>query len=88
METLEVTRLSSKGQIVLPQALRKKLHLTEGVKFVVIGGNDTVILKRLEEPSRAQVKALLKVSRAYARRVGLTPNDLKQAVRRAKAGLR
>lgn len=88
METLEVTRLSSKGQVVLPQAIRERLHLTEGAKFVVIGTNDTVILKRLEEPSREQAKELLKASRAYAKRVGLTPQDLKRAVQRAKASLR
>lgn len=88
METLEVTRLSSKGQVVLPQAIRKRLRLTEGARFVVIGSEDTVILKRLEEPTREQAKELLKASRAYAKRVGLTPEDLKRAVQRAKASLR
>jgi len=88
METLEVTRLSSKGQVVLPQAIRKRLRLTEGARFVVIGSDDTVILKRLEEPAREQAKELLKASRAYAKRVGLTPEDLKRAVQRAKASLR
>lgn len=85
METLEVTRLSSKGQVVLPQAIRTKLRLNEGARFVVLGSHDTVILKRLEEPSREQARELLKASRAYARKVGLTPADLKRAVQRAKA---
>lgn len=85
METFEVTRLSSKGQVVLPQAIRRKLRLTEGVRFVVLGSDDTIILKRLEEPSRQEARELLKASRAYAKRVGLTPQDLKRAIQRAKS---
>ena len=81
MESFEVTKLSSKGQIVLPQAIREKLHLVAGARFVVLGSQDTVILKKLEEPDREQVRALLKASRAYAKRVGLTPADVKKAIR-------
>lgn len=88
METVEVTRLSSKGQVVLPQAIRRRLHLAEGARFAVFGNDDTVILKKLEEPTRQEARELLKASRAYARRVGLTPHDLKRAVQRAKASLR
>ena len=88
METIEVTRLSSKGQVVLPQAIRRRLRLTEGARFVVLGSDDTVILKKLEEPTREEARELLKASRAYARRAGLTPGDLKRAVQRAKASLR
>lgn len=86
METLEVTRLSSKGQVVLPQAIRKKLHLTEGAKFVVIGNDDTVILKRLLEPSREYAKELLKASRAWAKKVGLTQRDLDETIRKVRKG--
>lgn len=85
METLEVTRLSSRGQVVLPQAIRKRLRLTEGAKFVVIGSDDTVILKRLEEPTREQAKELLKASRAWAKKVGLTPQDVKRAIREVRS---
>ena len=88
MEPIEVTRLSSKGQVVLPQAIRKRLHLTEGARFAVLGSDDTVILKKLEEPTREEARELLKASRAYAKRVGLTPKDVKRAVQRAKASLR
>lgn len=81
MEALEVTRLSSKGQVVLPQAIREKLHLKAGAKFVVIGGGDVVILKKLEVPAREQLKQLLKESRAYARRAGLKRSDIPRTIR-------
>lgn len=81
--TLEVTRLSSKGQIVLPQAIRDKLHLDAGMKFVVIGEGDTVILKKIEMPSHylEQAKELVKKSRAYAKKVGLKRSDIDAAIR-------
>lgn len=82
MPLLETTRLSSKGQVVLPQAIRQRLRLTHGVKFVVIGERDTVILKKITLPSAEGVKQLLRESRQYASLVGLKPSDIKRAVRR------
>lgn len=81
MEAFEVTKLSSKGQIVLPQAIRKRLELMEGAKFVVMGEKDVIILKRLEMPAKEQVRKLMKESRAYAKRVGLKKSDLVKAIR-------
>ena len=85
METLEVTKLSSKGQIVLPQAIRRKLHLVEGERFIVMCDKDTVILKKIERPVMERFQALLKESRAYAKKSGLTQADLKEAIRKVRA---
>lgn len=85
MEPLEVTKLSSKGQVVLPQLIRRRLHLSEGVKFLVLGSGDTVILKKLEFPSQESVRELMKASRAYARRMGLKPVDIKRAIRHVRS---
>ncbi|MBI2937302.1 MAG: AbrB/MazE/SpoVT family DNA-binding domain-containing protein [Thaumarchaeota archaeon] len=46
----EVTTISEKGQVVIPQSLRKALKIKPGTKFVVFGRGDTVIMKRLELP--------------------------------------
>ena len=85
MEAIEVTKLSSKGQVVLPQAIRDRLRLAAGAKFVVIGEGDVVILKKLEVPAREQLKQLLKESRAYARRTGLKRSDISKAIKRVRA---
>ena len=80
-----MTRLSSKGQVVLPQSIRKRLRLTEGAKFVVIGEGDVVILKKLEVPGREQLKELLKESRAYAKKTGLKKADIAKAIKQVRA---
>jgi AbrB family looped-hinge helix DNA binding protein len=49
-EELEVTTMSEKGQVVIPQSIRKELGIKPKTKFIVYGRGDTVILKKLELP--------------------------------------
>lgn len=46
----EITTISEKGQVVIPQSLRKKMRIKAKTKFVVFGRGDTVIMKRLQLP--------------------------------------
>ncbi len=47
MAQIEITRMSSKGQVVIPQELRKDLK--EGDKLVVIRNKDQIILKKADK---------------------------------------
>ena len=85
---LETTHLSSKGQVVLPLAIRRKLHLSSGEKFAVLGEGDTVILKKIAPPSLNEIRQLLRESRQYASRVGLTPSDIKRAIQQVRRSSR
>lgn len=44
MANIDITKMSSKGQVVIPQDLRKDFN--EGDKIVVIRNNDQIILKK------------------------------------------
>jgi antitoxin PrlF len=48
---LETTTLSTKGQVVIPEDIRESMHLKPGMKFVVIGMDDTLMLKRIDKPN-------------------------------------
>ena len=85
MEKVEVTRLSSKGQVVLPQGIRHKLNLEDGDRFVVIANGDTVVLKKLEMPSLAGAQALLYKSRAYAKKAKLSSKSLKGTIQKVRS---
>lgn len=85
MEKIEVTRLSSKGQIVLPLTIRERLRLEEGERFVVVAQGDTVILKRLEMPSLAGAQALVYKSRAFAKKAKLSAKRVGDAVRKVRS---
>ena len=44
--TIEVVNVSSRGQIVIPEKIRKNLGIKRGSKLVAIEKNGTLILKR------------------------------------------
>ncbi|MCX6055175.1 MAG: AbrB/MazE/SpoVT family DNA-binding domain-containing protein [Chloroflexi bacterium] len=51
MNALATTRMSSKGQVVIPESIRRQMNLVEGTQFVVVGEKDVVMLKVLEAPA-------------------------------------
>jgi AbrB family looped-hinge helix DNA binding protein len=49
-EKADLTILSEKGQVVIPAKIRSKMGLKPKTKFLVYECNDSVILKKFEEP--------------------------------------
>jgi len=47
MENISITKISSKGQVVIPQEMRS--HLKEGDKLVVMKNKDQIILKKADD---------------------------------------
>ena len=43
------TKMSSKGQVVIPEAIRNALGLEAGSEFVVVAEGDVVILKTIRK---------------------------------------
>ena len=84
MGAFATTKLSSKGQVVIPEDVRDQLQLQPGAQFAVIGQGDTVILKVITPPSLDDVRAMLDVAKQEARKAGLKQRDVKRAVRRAR----
>ena len=84
METIEITSMSSRGQVVIPQRLRDSLGLKEGVKFVVIGEDGTLILKKLEAPSFSGFEKLLKKTRDFAKDKEIKESDVNDAINRSR----
>ena len=44
---MATTTVSSKGQVVIPEEIRQRLGLKEGMQFVVVGDRGVVILKSI-----------------------------------------
>ena len=80
MSQVATTRLSSKGQVVIPEEIRKRLGLEPGVQFVVVGDGDVVILKTIQTPQMAQFDDLVREARKAARAAGLKRADIARAV--------
>lgn len=80
MGKIEITCLSSKGQVVIPQELRERLQLHSGEKFVVLGEDDTIILKKLEVPSFKGFEKLLKKTQEFTKKKSLKEKDIEQSI--------
>ena len=89
MARLATTRMSSKGQVVIPEDIRRQLRLKPGARFVVVGDKDVVILKEITPPSMAEFDRLILEARRQARKAGMKRSDVVAvvaAVRRRKCG--
>ena len=84
MGSLATTRLSSKGQVVIPEEIRQRLGLKEGTQFVVVGDRDVVILKSIASPAMEEFDELVRRARAAARKTGMKRADVRRAVLRAR----
>jgi len=84
MDTLATTRMSSKGQIVIPETIRKRLNLQPGAQFVVVGEDDVVILKAITVPGIEPFDRLIQEARQQANKAGLKRRDIANAVSKAR----
>jgi len=49
---IEIVKLTSKGQLVIPQEIREELKLKEGDKLMLLKENGTVLLKPVKQMGR------------------------------------
>ena len=85
---VETIKMSSKGQIVIPQEIRKELHATEGTLFAVIGGKDTIVLKKIEKPSKKilikELEAIAREGRKHLEGRGVKESDIPEIVQKSR----
>ena len=62
---IDVTRVSDKGQVVIPKEIRDKLGFKEGTKLIVVATGDAVVLQRIEAVAgKIRVRELMERVRA------------------------
>ncbi|MBM4043044.1 MAG: AbrB/MazE/SpoVT family DNA-binding domain-containing protein [Planctomycetes bacterium] len=84
MSVVATTHMSSRGQVVIPEAVRKRLGLKEGAQFVVLGRKDVVVLKALGPPSMAEFDDLIAEARRQAGRAGIKRSETAAAIARVR----
>lgn len=77
---IEFTKLSSKGQVVIPQEIREKLSLQEGEAFLVVTQDDTICLKKMEIPEPKTWREAVKPFREAAKKSRFTKEDLDKLI--------
>lgn len=84
MKSLATTRMSSKGQVVIPEEIRKSLCLREGNQFVVLGEKDVIILKVVTPPSMKDFDHLISKARSEAKKAGLLKSDIQRLIKKVR----
>jgi AbrB family looped-hinge helix DNA binding protein len=77
---VELTKISGKGQIVIPQKIREKLGIKEGMRFAVYGEDDTVVLKKVAVPTIDEFRKLTKETA----RPKITDKDIEDAIQETR----
>jgi AbrB family looped-hinge helix DNA binding protein len=76
--------MSSRGQVVIPEEIRRRLDLRPGTQFVVLARGDVVILREISAPSLAEFDALIAEARERAKEAGLKRRDVADAVAKVR----
>jgi len=75
------TKVSSKGQVVIPANVRKAANLKKGEKILAIAINDTIVLKKIVDKSFEET---LKPVWEKIRQMGLTEEDVNALIEEAR----
>ena len=80
--------MSSKGQVVIPQNIRTSMKAVEGTMFAVVGSDDTIILKKIQTPSKEELlkklKVMAKEGRKRAEKLGIKEKDIPDLIHKAR----
>jgi len=83
---IEITKMTSKGQVVIPQDIRKGKNLKEGERFLVYDIDDSVILKRIKNleksKTREEFEKIFSSMWKTAKARNITKKDIAEEIRK------
>jgi AbrB family looped-hinge helix DNA binding protein len=85
---IATTKMSSKGQVVIPEEIRNRLNLNSGTKFIVLGEGDSVILKSITPPKISDFRRMMDEAQAQARKVGLKKSNIDEVIKEVRQSRR
>ncbi len=85
---VETVKMSSKGQIVIPQDIREEISAEEGTLFVVSSSKDTIVLKKIIMPSKSELiktlEEMAKDGKRHLQKMGIKEKDIPRIVERSR----
>ena len=65
MTIANVASLSSKGQIVIPNNIRRLLHLKTGTKLTIMSDGNNILLHPIDVPKISEFQSLINESKNF-----------------------
>jgi len=85
---VNITKISSKGQIVIPREIRERLKVREGNLFVITDQDDSICLKKIEPPKIKTWGEATKPFRNATKKSKFTEEDLFRVINEVRANNR
>jgi len=82
---IELSRLSSKGQVVIPKSLREKLDLKEGDRLILFSSGNILVLRKVEG-EESVLSILSRLTREKVLKLGIKEKDIEEAISWARKG--
>ncbi len=84
MAILDVTSVSTKGQVVIPNKIRENMHLEPGTKLIVIQDGDNILLKPIKTPKKNQFEKIIALGDKVREEIGLKGKDIEEAIKNVR----
>ncbi len=79
-----ITSLSTKGQVVIPEDIRKLIGLKVGAKMMVFTDGANVMLKPIAIPNMDEFEKMAKATQQLARKAGIKKSDVAEAIKKVR----
>ena len=79
--SVDVLTVSSKGQVVLPAAMRKSLSIEAGAKLAAYAAEDCILLKVVRVPTVEEFREKLDEAQAWAASAGYREEDVDEIIK-------
>ena len=86
--SLEVLTVSSEGQVVIPEKIRRELLIGDGAKLAAYTSGDVIMLKKIDIPTKEDFRAMMDEAQAWAREAGYQESDVNELIRSVRKSKR
>lgn len=81
---VSITKVSSRGQVVIPSEIREKMNLEEGNLLMILDNDGSICLKKVELPKIKSWEEVTKPFKEAAKKSGFTKEDLDRVIEESK----
>lgn len=78
---METTSMSVKGQVVIPDKIRRALGLKQNTEMIVMQDGNNILLKPIKEPSKNEFKRLIALGDKIASDLNLKRKNVGKVIK-------
>ena len=84
MNIMQITSVSTKGQVVIPGEIRQELGIKAGTKLMVFSDGTNLLMKPIAAPDKKEFSRLIGESGKFVAKSGLRRSDVRNIIRKTR----